>query len=188
MHRLATPRAAALCALLLTCAPLTVSAQGATTDAPAAQLVAPDAAVATPPQPDAATATPPSRRDAATARATRLKVAAPKPASYGGILLRMILGLGAVCAIAFIALKWGLQRALMGKRGDHPIRVLARLPVEPRRSMMIIQVASRTLVIGASEAGMELVAELHGEDARAFEPQAPSAKRAAPLVTPPEGA
>ncbi len=188
MHRLATPRAAALCALLLNCAPLNVSAQGASDDAPAALHVHPDAATATPqadaatatPQADAATATPSSRE----ARATRPKVAPPKPAAYGGILMRMILGLGAVCAIAFIALKWGLQRALMGKRDDQPIRVLARLPVEPRRSMMVIQVASRTLVIGASEAGMELVAELHGEDARAFVPQASSP----PLVTPPEGA
>jgi flagellar biosynthesis protein FliO len=60
--------------------------------------------------------------------------------------------------ISFAARRAGLGRAL------GPVELLARLPLEPRRSVLVVRIAERVLIIGSSEAGLVKLGEL-GKDA-----------------------
>lgn len=93
---------------------------------------------------------------------------APSPAGYGGMLLKMVLSLAVVCIVAFVALKWGLQRFANTQNQDGHMKVLARLNLEPRRALMVAQIGPRILVLSSSEAGIHLLTELDPEDADVF--------------------
>ena len=64
-------------------------------------------------------------------------------------------------AIAALAVLVSLvaRRAGLG-RGLGPIELLARLPLEARRSVYVVRVVDRLLIIGASEAGLVKLGEL----------------------------
>lgn len=141
-------------------------------------LGAPLSAAAQDPAPPAQTAPQPtappnvaSTPSPAKARAIeRLKQPeAPRPSGgYGGMLLQMLVALAVVCALAFVILKWGLKRLVAGGSAGARMQVLERLPIEPRRSVVVVRVGARTLVLGSSEAGVELLTELHGSEASEF--------------------
>src|SRR6476619_1486366 len=69
--------------------------------------------------------------------------------------------LGVVCLVA-----WGALRLLAGRGmgrgglGGGAIRVLARCPLEPRRSLYVIESAGRCLLVGVGEGPMTVLAEL----------------------------
>lgn len=129
-------------------------------------------------------AAPAQAKKSAKARAIeRLKEPeSPRPTGgYGGMLAQMLVALAVVCALAFVTLKWGLKRLVSGGRPGARMEVLDRLPIEPRRSVVVVRVGARTLVLGSSEAGVELLTELHGAEAADFkavttDPKATQAK------------
>jgi flagellar biogenesis protein FliO len=84
------------------------------------------------------------------------------------MLLKLTLAVLLVCAAAFLSLKYGVRRLVGGAEDDAPMRVISRLPLEPRRSLIVTQVASKTLVLATSEAGIQLITELDAEDADAL--------------------
>ena len=66
-----------------------------------------------------------------------------------------------VAALALLVL-WGARRAGLG-RVLGPVELLARLPLEVRRSVYVVRVVDRVLILGASEAGLVKLGELpHG--------------------------
>src|SRR5450432_323473 len=66
--------------------------------------------------------------------------------------------LGAVCVIAWIALKLLAGRGVGKASGA--IRVVARCPLEPRRSVYVIEAAGRCFLVGVGEGPMSMLAEL----------------------------
>jgi flagellar protein FliO/FliZ len=69
--------------------------------------------------------------------------------------------LGVVCLVA-----WGALRLLAGKgvgRASGAVRVLARCPLEPRRSVYVVEVAGRCFLLGVGDGPMSLLAEIDGE-------------------------
>ena len=93
--------------------------------------------------------------------------AAPLPAEAGGyglFLFETLLILVGVCVLAWLVLRFGVKRLYgtgAGASGQGPLRVLARLPLEPRRTVYIVEAAGKTLLVGASEAGpLTVLAEL----------------------------
>jgi flagellar biosynthetic protein FliO len=76
----------------------------------------------------------------------------------GGSLAWSLVSLGLVCVVAYGALRL-LSRRLGTPRGG-PIRVLARCAVEPRRSLALVEVAGRCLLVGIGDGPMTLLAEL----------------------------
>jgi flagellar protein FliO/FliZ len=69
--------------------------------------------------------------------------------------------LGVVCVLA-----WGALRLLAGRgigRASGAVRVLARCPLEPRRSVYVVEVAGRCFLLGVGDGPMALLAELDGE-------------------------
>jgi flagellar biosynthetic protein FliO len=69
--------------------------------------------------------------------------------------------LALVCLVA-----WGALRLLAGRgpggasRASGAIRVLARCPLEPRRSVYVIEAAGRCLLVGVGDGPMAVLAEL----------------------------
>ncbi|MEJ7603381.1 MAG: flagellar biosynthetic protein FliO [Kofleriaceae bacterium] len=55
-------------------------------------------------------------------------------------------------------------------RGAHVLDIVARLPLEPRRSLYVVEVAGKTLLVGTSEMGLSLLTELDGAAVRARTP------------------
>ncbi|MDB4982013.1 MAG: Flagellar biosis protein [Myxococcales bacterium] len=77
--------------------------------------------------------------------------------------------LGVVCLVAYFALK-----LLAGKgigRASGAIRVVARCPLEPRRSVYVIEAAGRCFLVGVGDGPMAVLAEL---DKAALPKDAPS--------------
>src|SRR5215207_7291232 len=88
-------------------------------------------------------------------------------ASYGDLLVTSLLVLGAVCIAAFIAVRvFGRLLATGRARGSHLLDVVARVPLEPRRSLYVVEVAGKTLLVGTSEMGLSVLSELDGNEVK----------------------
>jgi flagellar protein FliO/FliZ len=82
--------------------------------------------------------------------------------SYTADLLRTLLALGAVCLLGAFGLRWLARRGFGGSRGPSPaVQVLARTPLEARKSLYLVRAGKRILLIGTGESGAPaLIAEL----------------------------
>jgi flagellar biosynthetic protein FliO len=69
-----------------------------------------------------------------------------------------LLSLGLVCLVAYFALKF-LSGKGVGRLGG-AIRVVARCPLEPRRSVYVIEAAGRCFLVGVGDGPMAVLAEL----------------------------
>jgi flagellar biogenesis protein FliO len=89
-------------------------------------------------------------------------------ANYGDLLVTSLIVLGAVCIAAFLAVRmFGRVMATGRARGRHLLDVVARVPLEPRRSLYVVEVAGKTLLVGTSEMGLSVLSELDGSEVRA---------------------
>jgi flagellar protein FliO/FliZ len=89
---------------------------------------------------------------------TRFMEAGQLPGVGWESLALSFLSLGVVCLVAYFALK-----LLAGKgfgRGTGAIRMVARLPLEPRRSVYVIEAAGRCFLVGVGDGPMSVLAEL----------------------------
>ncbi len=90
-------------------------------------------------------------------------MAPPETGGYGLFLFETLAILVGVCVVAWLVLRFGVKRlyAAPGTGAGGPLRVVARLPLEPRRTVYIVEAAGKTLLVGASEAGpLTVLAEL----------------------------
>lgn len=88
-------------------------------------------------------------------------------ASYGDLLVTSLLVLGAVCVAAYVAVRvFGRLLATSRARGTHLLDVVARVPLEPRRSLYVVEVAGKTLLVGTSEMGLSVLSELDGSEVK----------------------
>ncbi len=89
-------------------------------------------------------------------------------ASYGDLLVTSIVVLAVVCVLAFVVVKvLGRFLATGRVRGAHLLDVVARVPLEPRRSLYVVEVAGKTLLVGTSELGLSVLTELDPGEVRA---------------------
>ena len=96
-------------------------------------------------------------------------------ASYGDLLVTALVVLGAVCIAAFVVVRVVGRLLTTGRaRGAHLLDVVARLPLEPRRSLYVVEVAGKTLLVGTSEMGLSVLTELDGGEVRARAAARPS--------------
>ena len=88
-------------------------------------------------------------------------------AGYGDMLVTSMLVLGVVCVVAFVAVRLlGRVLATGRARGAHLMDVVARVPLEPRRSLYVVEVAGKTLLVGTSEMGLSVLSELDASEVR----------------------
>ena len=69
------------------------------------------------------------------------------------MLLRMVFVLGAVCTLAYVLLKWGLKRFVVSGTSGGAMEVVARLAVEPRRTILVVRIGE-TEMRGDLEEGL----------------------------------
>lgn len=91
---------------------------------------------------------------------------------YGELALTSLVVLAVVCALAWAAVRV-LGRWMEGRRVGGGVAVVARVPLEPRRALYVIEAAGRTLLLGSSEMGVALITELDPAAMAASEAAAP---------------
>jgi flagellar biosynthetic protein FliO len=83
------------------------------------------------------------------------------------VVAKMVLSLGAVLLLMY-ALVYALKRfVLPGAAGAHqqvPIDIIGRRVLQPKKSVVVMKVAGKVLVVGMTEHGMQTLAELAEED------------------------
>ena len=79
-----------------------------------------------------------------------------------------------VCLVA-----WGTLRLLAGRgvgKASGAIRVVARCPLEPRRSVFVIETAGRCFLVGVGDGPMSLLAEVDRTTVAGAEAASPAAR------------
>lgn len=119
---------------------------------------------------------PPSAADDPLGSSSRKRSAGEAPSEppttgseLGSLLLQTLVVLVAVCLLAYVVLRWGVGR-LFGARnsGDEEIEILARKPIGSDKSIMIVRVGPRTLIVGETNSGMNRLGELDESEAEAI--------------------
>lgn len=92
------------------------------------------------------------------------------PKSYVGQLLQTVFMLVAVCALAYLVLGklvprlLGMtaagRRALVATPSQGVLHVVDRLPLDPRRSLMVVRVGDEHFLVGLAEQSMTMLARL----------------------------
>lgn len=82
----------------------------------------------------------------------------------GGSLALSFLSLAVVCLVAYASLRWLSRRG--GGKADGAIRVLSRCPLEPRRSVVLLQVGGRCFLVGVGDGPMAMLAEIDPESVK----------------------
>ena len=96
-------------------------------------------------------------------------------ASYGDLLVTSLVVLGGVCIAAFVVVRLvGRFLATGRSRGSHLLDIVARLPLEPKRSLYVVEVAGKTLLVGTSEMGLSVLSELDAGEVHARVVERPS--------------
>jgi flagellar biosynthetic protein FliO len=88
--------------------------------------------------------------------------------AYGELLATSLLVLVGVCVLAFVLVRVA-RRYLGAPRGAGAgmLDVVARVPLEPRRSLYVVEVAGKALLVGTSEMGLTVLSELDRDAVRA---------------------
>jgi flagellar protein FliO/FliZ len=81
------------------------------------------------------------------------------------MFVQTILALGFVCLLAYLLLSVVLPRLKVGTSNRTMIHVVDRTPLDQRRSLYVVEVTGRWLLIGASESGVQMISELDPEKA-----------------------
>ena len=79
---------------------------------------------------------------------------------YGWYLAQTLLALLVVCALAYTVLRWGVRRLYGGATGGGRVRVLERVPLDPRRTLYLVEVGGKVLLLGAGDGAMTTLAEI----------------------------
>ncbi len=87
---------------------------------------------------------------------------------YGELMLTSLLVLALVCGAAWVALRL-VARWLEGRRVGGGVAIIARVPLEPRRALYVVEAGGRRLLIGSSEGGVSLLTELAADVSRGDE-------------------
>ncbi len=96
------------------------------------------------------------------------------PGGYGWYLLQTLLALAAVCALAWVVLRWGVKRLYGAGSASGRVKVLERILLDPRRTLYLVEVGGKVLLLGAGEGPMTNLAEI---DPKAL-PAEPEARKA----------
>ena len=81
-------------------------------------------------------------------------------------------------SVLAVAVLYGARRLGVGRPAG-PLHLVGRLPLDGRRAVYLVRVDKRVFVLGASEAGLNKLGELDGDDLTLTEaPAAPAAFKA----------
>ena len=81
---------------------------------------------------------------------------------YGSYVVETLVTLLGVSALAFLLL-YGARKAGLG-RATGSVSLIGRLPLDARRSVLLVQVGPTVFVVGVSEAGLTKLGEMPATD------------------------
>lgn len=85
--------------------------------------------------------------------------------NFVSMLLQTFIALGLVCGVALLVFRFVLPRLQTLNTGRSMVRVVDRIGLESRRSLYVVHVGGKWLLLAASEAGVQLVSELDSASA-----------------------
>jgi len=95
----------------------------------------------------------------------------------GWTLLRTLVVLGIVVALAWLTLNVGLRK-LLGirpvSRGAPLVTVLERVPLDQKRSLFVVRAANEVLLLGGGDAGLSLLSKLDAAEVERLRPATPA--------------
>ncbi len=83
----------------------------------------------------------------------------PPPPSLGAALAQTLLTLGAVCALAWWVLRWAARRGV-GRSPAGVITVVDRVALDARRTLFVVRVGTKALLLGGSDSSLTVLSEL----------------------------
>jgi flagellar protein FliO/FliZ len=97
----------------------------------------------------------------------------------GWLLVKMLLGLGVTVGAIYLSLSY-VARRLQGFPGARSavVKVVERVPLEPRRTLWVVEVAGEYLLLSSGDGPMTLLAKLDADKAREAVAQARSSTTA----------
>jgi flagellar biogenesis protein FliO len=101
----------------------------------------------------------------------------PEAGGYGMFLFETLVILALVCVGAWLVIRFGIRRLYPGPGAQKgPLRLIARLPLEPRRTLYIVEAGKKMFLVGAGEQGpLATLGELDPNDVAT--PDAPVPQR-----------
>ena len=89
--------------------------------------------------------------------------------SFLWMLLQTIFALALVCGLAYVIFRVILPRLGTSYGSNNMVRVVDRIGLEARKSLYVVEVAGKWMLVASSESGVQLIAELDAESARLAE-------------------
>ena len=86
--------------------------------------------------------------------------------SFFLMLLRTVVALGLVCGLAYVLFRWVLPRLQFPTSTHRLVRIVDTVALDARRSLYVVEVTNRWLLIASSEAGVQLISELDAAAAK----------------------
>jgi len=119
----------------------------------------------TPPAPAPTTSTTPStapQKDPSL-YATPDDLGAPTE-STGYLLFKTLVVLGIVVSVIYLTLNVGARKLLkLGPQANALVKVVDRVTLDPKKSLLVLQVGAEFLLVGATEHGLNLISKLDAE-------------------------
>lgn len=85
------------------------------------------------------------------------------------MLIQTIFALALVCGLAYLIFRVILPRLTVNYGANNMVRVVDRIGIEARKSLYVIEVAGKWMLVASSESGVQLIAELDAEEAKRAE-------------------
>lgn len=82
------------------------------------------------------------------------------PMSYGVALVKMLVALALVCALAYVVLRYVVRRLIPSGGMGRELSVVDRLLLGGGQSVWIVRARDRSFLIGSGSDGARLIAEL----------------------------
>jgi flagellar biogenesis protein FliO len=85
------------------------------------------------------------------------------------MLVQTVLALAFVCGLAYVIFRVILPRLATNYGGNSMIRIVDRTGLEARKTLYVVEVAGKWLLVSASEDGVQLISELDPKTAKEME-------------------
>lgn len=166
----------ALLVTALLAAPLAAAADAPAAPAPAAQAAPAPAAAPTPAAAPAAQTLP--QQDPSLYGANE---PLPITDNAGWLLFKTLIVLALVVALIYLTLNYGARKLLkLGPASTSLVKVVDRVPLDPKKQLYVLQVGADFLLVGASEHGLAFLSKLDGESVQKAIAERIAAQAAAP--------
>jgi len=89
--------------------------------------------------------------------------------SFLWMLVQTIFALALVCGLAYLIFRVIMPRLVVNYGTNNMVRVVDRIGLEARKSLYVIEVAGKWMLVASSESGVQFIAELDAPSAKLAE-------------------